>query len=69
MPRLTGSMEFMAEELNRPMMPAVHALAEAAPRPPRAPGTIAVLFYGYPACASRMRALAENVLDFYVLGG
>jgi hypothetical protein len=58
-------LDFMAEELNRPVAPAVHALAEAA-RDRHAPGTIAVLFYG--SCLRQPdAALAENVLDFYVL--
>jgi hypothetical protein len=58
-------LDFMAEELNRPVAAAARALAEAA-RDRHAPGTVAVLFYG--SCLRQPDAsLADNVLDFYVL--
>jgi hypothetical protein len=58
-------LDFMAEELNRPVAAAAQVLAVAA-RERHAPGTLAVLFYG--SCLRQPEAsLAENVLDFYVL--
>jgi hypothetical protein len=58
-------LDFMAEELNRPVADAARALAEAA-RDRHAPGTVAVLFYG--SCLRQPDStLADNVLDFYVL--
>src|SRR5581483_10601901 len=58
-------LDFLSEELKRPVAAPVHALVEAA-RDRHAPGTTAVLFYG--SCLRQPEAsLSENILDFYVL--